>query len=154
MKMKSQDRISNANLQKVTARREEVAPSTGHRKPGHTWKMSVGAYLPRRGSLVPREVVLLSPGPRAAHPPLTLLLHPQHPLVPSGLSPTHKGPMPLPKMFISEGVSKPWEQSPCGTEVSKPEQIRLLMADSPVAKSRFFLGGNSRFPQIFSTPEN
>lgn len=105
--MKAQDRISNANLQKVTARRQEVAPRTWHKKSGRTWKMSVGAYLPGRGSLVPREVLLLSPGPRAAHPPLPLLLHPQHPLVPSGLSPTHKGPMPLPEMFISEGASKP-----------------------------------------------
>lgn len=84
--------------------------------------------------LVPRQVLLRSPGPGLP----ARRCYPQHALVPSGLSPTRKGPKPLPKVFISEGGSKPREQWPGGAEVSKPEQIRLLTPDSQVAKSRLF----------------
>ncbi|PKU49625.1 hypothetical protein llap_9 [Limosa lapponica baueri] len=46
--------------------------------------------------------------------------------------------MSLPKVFVSEAISKPPEQSLSGGEVSKPEQIQLPTEDSQVAKSRLF----------------
>lgn len=113
------------------------------------WKMSVGTHLLGRGCLMPKHVLLLTPGPRTAH-----CCSPQHPVMPCGPSPTGTGPMPLPKVFISEGVSKLLEQSPSREEVSKPEQIQLFNTRQPGCEVPMFSRANSQFPQTFSRPED